>query len=95
MGYFRHHSIIVTAWDKEWVEVFELEVENMMTENEFETDLQNEAVCPYCGHKHLDSLDFFGGTYFGDSTTFLCSSCEKEFYVEQIVKVAYTSSKLK
>lgn len=63
-----------------------------MENEEFDTEYTDEIVCPWCGHEHEDSWDHFS-SYGCNTCEFDCDSCGKTIYVEQIVKVTYSSSK--
>ncbi|MGF7059256.1 hypothetical protein [Brassicibacter mesophilus] len=48
----------------------------------------SEIVCPYCGHKFLDSWE-----YDDSDNEMYCEECEHEFTYERIVTVEYCSYK--
>ncbi len=50
--------------------------------------MSTEVVCPYCGHEHEDSWDFFL-TAESDFTDIHCSACDLEFQAERITTVEY------
>ena len=56
-------------------------------------DREDCVVCPYCGHIHEDSWEFFGpGFEYDDDTTEIgCHSCGKDFHVRLHVEYAYSS----
>ena len=54
---------------------------------EIDTWHEKEVICPWCGHKHIDSWEMGTGEY-------VCSKCEKPFYVEKEIEVYYTTTKV-
>jgi DNA-directed RNA polymerase subunit RPC12/RpoP len=60
----------------------------MTTWNTSHTD---EVVCPYCGHKHRDSYEFFENGQ--ECAEIACGHCEREFAISQHVSIAYSSRK--
>jgi DNA-directed RNA polymerase subunit RPC12/RpoP len=58
--------------------------------DEIDYELTDEIVCPYCGHEHGDSHEYFERQLFADVE---CAECGKEFECSQDVSVTYTSSK--
>lgn len=52
-------------------------------------DYTDEAVCPYCGHQHEDSHEFFPRNQ--EDTTAFCYKCEKEFSLTRHISVHYSS----
>lgn len=50
--------------------------------------LTTYPVCPYCGHNHAGSWEGF------ESGVYECEECEKEFNVEVVVEVNFTTSKI-
>ena len=64
--------------------------------NDIDTFRADEAVCPYCGHEHDDSWEFFSGSDGdGSETTVTCNECDKDFILRLHVDVCYTSAKQK
>lgn len=59
--------------------------------SEIDCDRTNEIVCPYCGHKHTDSLEMTDGE---EDTTSYCYSCNKEFEVSSHVSVNFSTRKM-
>ena len=49
---------------------------------------KDEITCPYCGWEDKDSWEIT------ESGEVFCGECGKEFYVERIVYVKYTSKPL-
>jgi transcription elongation factor Elf1 len=62
-----------------------------MTDQEIDCWGTDEVVCPYCGHKHSDSHEFFGDTH--NSADIECNECGKKFHCEAEYSVDYTSYK--
>lgn len=54
-----------------------------------ETDYTKNMVCPYCGHKMLDSLE-----YFEDDDIAECDDCGKEFAYTRYVEAHYYTKKI-
>ena len=52
-----------------------------------EIDCENtcEIVCPYCGHKHIDSWEMTAGEWD-------CVDCGKLFFVYRHVEITYSTS---
>jgi len=64
----------------------------MTDTNEFDTQGASEAVCPWCGHIHDCSNEFFGDNeYIADDCC--CSSCGKQFDCEVEYSAEYTTRK--
>lgn len=55
----------------------------------FETMRENEATCPYCGWKDMDSWEL------GDEGEIQCSSCERYFYYTSEVERYFSTYKQK
>jgi len=66
----------------------------MKPEKEIDHVNTDEAICPYCGHEHDASHEFFGRGHT-DSAEVECVECGKEFFLERDFAVYYTSSKKK
>ena len=62
----------------------------MAEPNEMECDGTDEVLCPYCGHEHCDSGEFFTNR---TSTEIECDECGKAFLCSQNIVVSYTTSK--
>lgn len=60
-----------------------------MPDKEFDTSNTDYIICPYCGHKLIDSWEF---PDHGDAD---CPECEKVFFFERQTSVTYTSCKKK
>lgn len=54
----------------------------------FDTWHVPEIICPHCEYEFTDSWEY------PDSGEIDCYSCDKTFYCEVVVTVAYTSSKI-
>jgi transposase-like protein len=48
--------------------------------------LQSDPVCPWCGHRHRDALEWRSDDDFHE-----CDSCGREFHYERVVTVEYTT----
>jgi len=53
----------------------------------FETDYEDDVVCPHCGYKHGDSWEMQDGKHD-------CPECEKPFDLERHVSVTFSTSKI-
>lgn len=53
-----------------------------------DTDNQNEAICPHCGYKHMDSWEYEEGEHE-------CSQCERAFELTKRMWVTFTTRKVK
>lgn len=60
-------------------------------ETEIDCVLNDNAVCPYCGHVHLDSWKIAGGEE-GESE-FECEDCGESMIVARVVDIKYTTYK--
>lgn len=63
-------------------------------DGEFETEWQNEAVCPHCGYRHRDSWEFYTQGDCDDIEVG-CHSCGKDFSLSRHVSVDYSTHKIK
>lgn len=54
-----------------------------------DTELNDCAVCPYCGHEHKDSWEFH------DQEEATCDSCGEEFSLLISVRYYYTTTQLR
>lgn len=61
----------------------------------FDTEYQNTAICPYCGHEHQDMWEVDFGPGLDGDTEMSCDDCERTFLVSRIVDVRYSSFKTK
>ena len=59
--------------------------------NDIDCDGTDEAVCPYCGHEHDCSHEFFESNR--ESTVASCGECGKDFNLSRDFSVTYSSSK--
>lgn len=62
----------------------------MRTEDEYKTQHQNRAVCPYCGYIHEDCWE-----WSGLSDPYNCNNCEKPFSWTRIIDAYYSTEKIK
>lgn len=61
-------------------------------DNNFNTEFEQNIVCPHCGHDHGDnSNEYF---FKNDVTDIECDKCEKEFNCERILGFSYTTAKI-
>jgi transposase-like protein len=56
---------------------------------EIDTWYTDVPVCPHCGHRHEDYIDFVEGAEFD------CSMCGKTFLCDCETEVYFTTSKVK
>ena len=56
-----------------------------------DTEYTDEVVCPWCGHKHTDSYEFF--KLRGECSQSWCGSCGKPIEMVRHISVSYSSSK--
>lgn len=63
-----------------------------MTREEIDHDMTEQVVCPYCGHKHGDSHEFFPRAATS-RVEITCDHCGKTFDAWQEVEVTYTTIK--
>lgn len=64
----------------------------LLTEtNRYNTWGNDDAVCPYCGHKHEDMWDRSMGSNDGDSDKMVCDSCDRTFIVTVNTSISYTT----
>jgi len=61
-----------------------------------ETCRTSYAICPYCGHRDLDSWEIeMPGDPGGEGTTEVsCGACGKEYIVERLIDVRYTTRRI-
>lgn len=64
------------------------------TTESFDTEYQNDAVCPYCGYRHQDTWEFFCDDE-NLQREVDCQSCGKTFLLVRHVSVEYTTCVLK
>ena len=64
-----------------------------MSKHEIETRYTDEVVCPWCGHQHQDSYEFFQGQ--GPAEGLLCHRCEREFDAYRHFRVTYCTYRAK
>ncbi len=65
-----------------------------MTKEPLKHEYTDEVVCPYCGHKHDESYEFFNEleeTAVGVS----CGMCDREFNAVRRISVDYSTQRLK
>lgn len=60
--------------------------------SEINCNRTTDLVCPYCGHKFLDSWELVEEN--GDQRLINCRSCEKEFTYTTHIKTSFTSRKI-
>lgn len=65
---------------------------NPMTPDEINHYHTDAVVCPYCGHSHSDSYEFFPSIY-QESAEVECGECEKEFKAYRNISVNYSTYK--
>lgn len=58
---------------------------------EYDCDGTKSVKCPWCGHEHKDSLEFFALNE--EDRDAECGACNKPFYVRRNVYVTYTTTK--
>jgi len=62
---------------------------------DFDTTLEDRITCPFCGDQDVDFTDYPRELeHDGDSTTYECGSCEKNFTVTLSVSYSYSSKKI-
>lgn len=54
--------------------------------------VNDEVECPWCGHVHEDSGEFFDGRYSNDAET-ECDECGKPIKITRDFDVTYYTSK--
>ena len=59
---------------------------------DLETEFTDLPVCPYCGDKLEDPCELFEN--YQEFTRVDCDSCEKEFEIERIITVEYSTYKI-
>lgn len=59
---------------------------------EFDHDYTDEIVCPYCGHEHGDSYEYFSRN--DESTNIECDECGKHFRATMQMTTDYSTSLL-
>ena len=55
---------------------------------EFDTDYEEDIVCPYCGYRHCEP------EWSGGDGEFDCDNCDREFRVEEYVEITYSTRKI-
>lgn len=66
-----------------------------MPEQEIETDYNSQGVCPYCGHEHDTSWEWFrGDDGDGSKTIVSCAKCGEDFEVTMNIDITYSTRKL-
>ena len=58
---------------------------------DLELELNHNAVCPYCGYEELSSWELNMGD--GDKEIIVCEECNKEFEVNCVIDVTYSTKK--
>lgn len=54
-----------------------------------DTELTEDAICPYCGHKQRDSWECEeNGSYF-------CGNCDEKFFLTIHCSIRYSTDKMK
>lgn len=61
-----------------------------MIDIEFNCEMVDKIVCPYCGHEHEDSFEMVDLDENNDTAT--CHNCGKEFEVEIEKSIDYSTS---
>lgn len=59
---------------------------------EFDCEYTSQVVCPWCGHKHKDSWEFFASTR-NEGIDAECESCDKPMRINEHVTIQYTTKK--
>jgi len=58
----------------------------------FETQWQNEPVCPHCSHIRRDAWEIDFGSFPEGETTITCGNCDNEYVVSRHVEITYCTS---
>jgi hypothetical protein len=66
----------------------------MGEDRSFETEWQNEAVCPHCFYRHQDTWEFYTSDD-GDDIEASCHQCGKDFGLTRHVSTDYSTKKIK
>jgi DNA-directed RNA polymerase subunit RPC12/RpoP len=51
------------------------------------------VVCPYCGHRHMDSGEYFNQAE--EDTEIICVECDEPFEASRRVSVIYTAQPIR
>jgi transcription elongation factor Elf1 len=60
--------------------------------DDIDHDYTNEVVCPWCGHEHECSYEFFERNR--ESTESNCGECGKPFAASRYFDVSYSTKKI-
>lgn len=59
--------------------------------DDLDTDCTDNVVCPWCGHEHDCSWEFFDDGH--ESTEAECGECDKPFTASRDVSVTYSTKR--
>ena len=60
---------------------------------EIDHEYTDEIVCPWCGHRHQDSWEWFADSP-NEDTEGECGSCGKSFFVSEHRDITYSTKRI-
>lgn len=69
----------------------------MTEKQEYETDYMDNIICPYCGEKNAEGVEyevFIDDKENIEDTETYCDDCGKEFSTSRLVTAKYTTKKI-